>query len=167
MTTWVLGLARELTERYQLHEVGLTDLGALVNDVVAVSAAEGEFALKVYHRNRTLSAVQWEVDLLIHLHRRGAPVVPPIRGRNGYLEDFTVEGQQRVGRALRLGARGQAQSRIRDVCRARRSGRTNPPGGGRFRRVPDPGDVRHRGTGGRSASADEAGRCWRRDSGGP
>src|SRR4029453_13231798 len=90
------GLARLLMERYRLHEVGLTDLGVLVNDVVAVVAAEGEFALKVYHRNRTLSAVQWEVDLLIHLHRGGAPVVPPIRGRNGYLEEFTFGGEQRA-----------------------------------------------------------------------
>ena len=96
MTAHLPGLARLLTERYRLHDVGLTDLRTLVNDVVAVSAAEGDFALKVYHRNRTRPAVQWEVDLLIHLHRRGAPVVPPIRGRNGYLEEFAVGGQQRA-----------------------------------------------------------------------
>jgi len=90
------GLARLLSERYQLHEIELTDLGVLVNDVVAVVAAEGEFALKVYHRNRTQPAVQWEVDLLIHLHRRWAPVVPPIRGRHGYLEHFNVGGQPRA-----------------------------------------------------------------------
>jgi Ser/Thr protein kinase RdoA (MazF antagonist) len=96
VTAHLSGLTRLLTEHYGLHEVGLTDLEIPVNDVVAVSAAEGEFALKVYHRKRTLQAVQWEVDLLLHLHRDGAPVVPPIRGRNGYLEEFLVDGQPRA-----------------------------------------------------------------------
>ncbi len=96
MTTRVMALAGELIERYQLHDVGLVDLGALVNDVVAVTAAEGEFALKLYQRTRTLQAVQWEVDLLIHLHRRGTPVAQPVRGRNGYLQGFDLDGQQRV-----------------------------------------------------------------------
>ena len=63
---------------------------------MAVVAAEGEYALRLYHGNRTLPAVQWEVDLLIHLHRQGAPVVPPICGRNGDLAEFTVDGRQRA-----------------------------------------------------------------------
>ena len=67
-----------------------------MNDVIAVSSEADEFALKLYHRNRVPEAVQWEVDLLIHLHRGGAPVVQPIRGRNGYVEQFTVDGQPRV-----------------------------------------------------------------------
>ena len=134
---------------------------------MAVAAAEGDFALKVYHRNRTLAAVQWEVDLLIHLHRRGAPVVPPIRGRNGYLEEFDLDGQQRAAVLFAWAPGAKPESRIRDVCRARGSGRTNPPCGGRFRAFPGPGDVRRRGAGGRSASADEAGPAARPDSGGP
>jgi Ser/Thr protein kinase RdoA (MazF antagonist) len=96
VTADLSGLARLLTERYRLHEVALTDLGIPVNEVLAVVAAEGVFALKVYHRNRTLPEVQWEVDLLLHLHLRGAPVVPPIRGRHGYLEEFDVDGQPRA-----------------------------------------------------------------------
>jgi len=96
VTTWVPSLARELTERYELHDVELIDLGAPVNDVMAVAAVEGEFALKLYHRGRTRQAVQWEVDLLIHLHRRGAPVAQPVRGRGGYLQSFDVNGQRRV-----------------------------------------------------------------------
>jgi Ser/Thr protein kinase RdoA (MazF antagonist) len=94
MTT--LDLGRQVTGRYNLHGVRLRHVDTLVNDVVAVVAAEGEFALKLYHRNRTPTAVQWEIDLLLHLHRWGAPVVQPIRGRNGYLEDLTIDGQQRV-----------------------------------------------------------------------
>ena len=96
MTTWVPSLARELTEHYELHDVELIDLGAPVNDVMAVAAVEGEFALKLYHRGRTRQAVQWEVDLLIHLHRRGAPVAQPVRGRSGYLQSFDFNGQRRV-----------------------------------------------------------------------
>jgi Ser/Thr protein kinase RdoA (MazF antagonist) len=89
-------LARHVARRYKLHDVGLRHLGTPVNDVFAVTSAEGEFALKLYHRNRTLTAVQWEIDLLIHLYRRGAPVVQPIHGRNGYLEHLTVDRQQYV-----------------------------------------------------------------------
>jgi Ser/Thr protein kinase RdoA (MazF antagonist) len=96
MTTLESDVTRQVTGRYNLHGVGVRHLGTPVNDVVAVAAAEGEFALKLYHRNRTPKAVQWEIDLLIHLHRCGAPVVQPVRGRNGYLEDLTVDGRPRV-----------------------------------------------------------------------
>lgn len=89
-------IARQLADRYQLHGVEVTQLDTLVNDVSAISAAEGKFALKLYHRNRTRAAVQWETDLVIHLVHRGAPVAPPIRGRNGYVETFVVDGQQRI-----------------------------------------------------------------------
>jgi Ser/Thr protein kinase RdoA (MazF antagonist) len=88
--------ASQLASRYKLHDVGLRHLGTPVNDVFAVTAAEGEFALKLYHRNRITNAVQWEIDLLIHLHCRGAPVARPIRGEAGYLERLTVDGQQHV-----------------------------------------------------------------------
>lgn len=91
-----IDLARHVARRYKLHDVGLRHLGTPVNDVFAVTSAEGEFALKLYHRNRTLTAVQWEIDLLIHLYRRGAPVVQPIHGRDGYLEHLTVDRQQYV-----------------------------------------------------------------------
>jgi Ser/Thr protein kinase RdoA (MazF antagonist) len=91
-----IDLARHVARRYKLHDVGLRHLGTPVNDVFAVTSAEGEFALKLYHRNRTLTAVQWEIDLLIHLYRRGAPVVQPIHGRDGDLEHLTVDGQQYV-----------------------------------------------------------------------
>ncbi|HWH99679.1 MAG TPA: phosphotransferase [Propionibacteriaceae bacterium] len=90
------GLAPQLANSYRLHDVRLRQLATLVNDVVAVTAAEGDFALKLYHRNRTPEAVEWEVNLLIHLHRREAPVVQPIAGRDGHLNRFEVAGQQRI-----------------------------------------------------------------------
>lgn len=96
LATKDLDLARQLAGHYDLHNIGLRHLGTPVNDVIAVSAEADEFALKLYHRNRGPEAVQWEVDLLIHLHRGGAPVVQPIRGRNGYVEQFIVDGQPRA-----------------------------------------------------------------------
>jgi Ser/Thr protein kinase RdoA (MazF antagonist) len=40
--------------------------------------------------------VQWEIGLLLHLLGAGAPVVRPVRGRNGYLEHVLVDGQPRI-----------------------------------------------------------------------
>jgi Ser/Thr protein kinase RdoA (MazF antagonist) len=90
-------LSSQLASCYHLHDVGLRHLGTPVNDVLAVTAAEGKFALKLYHRNRSREAVAWEIELLLHLHRGGAPVVQPIRGRDGHLQRLTVDGQQHVG----------------------------------------------------------------------
>jgi Ser/Thr protein kinase RdoA (MazF antagonist) len=89
-------LARQLAGRYKLRDVELRHLGTPVNDVLAVTSTAGVFALKLYHRQRTQQAVQWEIDLVRHLFGRGAPVVQPIRGWNGYLEHLTVAGQQHI-----------------------------------------------------------------------
>jgi Ser/Thr protein kinase RdoA (MazF antagonist) len=89
-------LTRQLASRYRLGDVELRHLGTPVNDVVAINSAVGEFALKLYHRRRTLQAVQWEIDLVRHLFRRGAPVAQPIRGRDDYLEHLTVADQQHI-----------------------------------------------------------------------
>lgn len=89
-------LSRQLADHYQLSEVALTDLGTPVNDVVAVVAAQGDFALKLYHRNRTVSAVQWEVDLVTHLQSHGVPVAQPVSGRTGNVVNLVVAGQPRV-----------------------------------------------------------------------
>ena len=92
-----LELAQELADRYGLHRVQLRHLNTPVNDVLAVTAEEGAFALKLYHRGRTPAAVQWELDLVDHLFRHGAPVVRPIVGRTGLLRRFPVEGSERAG----------------------------------------------------------------------
>ena len=92
-----VGLDRQLADRYGLHGVTLERLEVLVNDVYAVTAEEGRFALKLYHRARTPAAVGWELDLVDHLFRGGAPVVRPVPGRTGLLQRFPVEGEERVG----------------------------------------------------------------------
>src|SRR5687768_10160505 len=45
-------LARQLASRYDLQNIGLRQLSTPVNDVIAVYSDAGEFALKLYHRNR-------------------------------------------------------------------------------------------------------------------
>ena len=65
-------LADQATDHYRLHNVELTQQGSPVNDVLAVTSVEGNFVLKLYHRNRTPTAVQWEVDLRISLSAWGA-----------------------------------------------------------------------------------------------
>jgi Ser/Thr protein kinase RdoA (MazF antagonist) len=95
-------LTRQLASRYRLGDVELRHLGTPVNDVVAVNSAAGEFALKLYHRKRTPQAVRWEIDLVRHLFRRGAPVAQPIRGRDGYLEHLTVADHQHIAVAENL-----------------------------------------------------------------
>jgi hypothetical protein len=55
-----VGLPRQLTEIYGLHDVGFRRLNTPVNDVFRVTSSTGEFALKLYHRNRTAEAVEWE-----------------------------------------------------------------------------------------------------------
>lgn len=89
-------LAAQLAVRHRLHDVELRRLDTLVNEVFLVRAVEGQFAFKVYHRNRTLPAVRWEVELLLALHRGGAPVVQPVAGQDGYLEHVTVDGEDLV-----------------------------------------------------------------------
>jgi Ser/Thr protein kinase RdoA (MazF antagonist) len=96
MSDATLGLPRQLTKIYGLHDVGFRRLNTPVNDVFRVTSSTGEFALKLYHRNRTAEAVEWEADLVAYLHARGAPVVRPIRGRDGYLEHLVVEGRERL-----------------------------------------------------------------------
>ena len=77
--------------------LALRRLDVLVNDVFAVTAEEGRFALKLYHQARTPAAVGWELDLVDHLYGGGAPVVRPVPGRTGRLQRLRVAGRERIG----------------------------------------------------------------------
>lgn len=88
-------VVRRMAGRFGLHvrRVGL--LTVPVNDVARVEAAEGTFALKVYHPGRTPDQVAWEANLVRHLADRGAPVAAPVAGPTGFLEVTQVEGRPR------------------------------------------------------------------------
>lgn len=58
-------------------------LRSYTNDVYLIHAAEQMFVLKLYGQGwRTLTDVQWEMDLLAHVSARGVPVAGPIVARD-------------------------------------------------------------------------------------
>lgn len=78
-----MNLAGDVARRYGLGDVELVDLKTAVNDVFRVDSPSGRFALKLYHRRRTVDAVQWEVDLVARLVERCAPVAPFVPALDG------------------------------------------------------------------------------------
>ena len=91
-----MNLGQDIENYFGLSNVICEQLNTPTNDVLAVTTPTGRFALKLYHLQRTDAAVQWEVDLIIHLMRNGAPVAKPVLGKHGYVESFHVDGRDRV-----------------------------------------------------------------------
>ena len=87
-------LEEQIEHRFGLKNPKIKHLNTPVNDVARVTTPSGQFALKLYNRaSRAAKDVTWELDLIEHLVEQGAPVVRPIRGSNGYVEEFVVDGQ--------------------------------------------------------------------------
>jgi Ser/Thr protein kinase RdoA (MazF antagonist) len=108
-------LDQQLETAYGLREVIFEHLGTPVNDVIAVSARQGRFALKLYHKNRTAAALQWELDLVAHLRRQGAPVAKAVpASHGGYIEHVILDNERRIA-ALYEWAAGEKPSPSRDV----------------------------------------------------
>jgi Ser/Thr protein kinase RdoA (MazF antagonist) len=107
-------LERRLEELYGLRGVRCRPLGTPVNDVVEVTAGEDRFALKAYHRARTAEQVQWEVDLVTHLGRAGAPVAQPVAARGAHVHALPVGGRDRVA-VLSVWAPGAKPEPTRDT----------------------------------------------------
>src|SRR3954471_1875022 len=91
-----MNLEEQIEDHFGLSDVVYEALNTPTNDVLAVTTPAGRFALKLYHRHRTVAEVQWELDLTIHLIRNGAPVARPVFGKDGYVEVFHVEGLDRA-----------------------------------------------------------------------
>jgi Ser/Thr protein kinase RdoA (MazF antagonist) len=87
----------EMRRAFGVPAVELAPLSTPVNDVVAVRTPTERFALKLYHAKRSTNEVRWEVELLLHLRRLGAPVVAPVQGRHGdAVQTLTVDGAPRI-----------------------------------------------------------------------
>lgn len=87
----------QIQDLFGLSNPHLEYLNTLVNDVAIVTAASGNFALKLYNaKARTVKDVRWELDLIEHLVAHGAPVMRPVRGKHGSVETFTVVGRERA-----------------------------------------------------------------------
>lgn len=91
-----MNLEQQIENYFGLSEVIYEQLNTPTNDIIAVTTPAGRFALKLYHVHRTATEVQWELDLIIHLIRNGAPVANPIQGKHGYVETFCIDGRDRV-----------------------------------------------------------------------
>jgi Ser/Thr protein kinase RdoA (MazF antagonist) len=91
-----MNLEQHIENHFGLSDVIYEPLNTPTNDVLAVTTPTGRFALKLYHLQRTAAEVQWEVDLIISLIRKGAPVAKPVRGTHGYVEPLRIDGQDRV-----------------------------------------------------------------------
>lgn len=76
-------LRAALVSQYGLGDVEVVALDTLVNDVHAVQAGAGRFALKLYHDRRSIDDVRWEAALVAHLVDAGAPVAPTVAGTDG------------------------------------------------------------------------------------
>ena len=108
---------KEQIENYfGLQDVVCENLNTSTNDIFAVTASAGRFALKVYTQSRTTIDVQWELELITHLIKNGAPVVKPVSSKSGYVGTFVVDGQDRVG-VLFEWARGEGAKPTEDTYR--------------------------------------------------
>ena len=86
----------QLLRAFELEAPICKDLGTPTNDVVQVVTRNKRFALKLY----TVTApaeIQWEIDLLLHLLKHDVPVVRPVRGKDGYLNTFMINDEERTG----------------------------------------------------------------------
>ncbi len=91
-------LKEKLKKYFDMRDIILNRLSIPVNDVIEVITSSGRFALKLYNtKSRTYDDVQWELDLIVHLMKHGAPVVKPVAGSHGYVETYSLDGQDRVG----------------------------------------------------------------------
>jgi Ser/Thr protein kinase RdoA (MazF antagonist) len=90
-------LEDQLRACYDLDGVACEPLNSPTNDLVVVTTPTERFALKLYNLNsRPPAEVEWEVQLITHLADKGAPVAKPVAGRNGYVESFHVDGEDRA-----------------------------------------------------------------------
>lgn len=91
-------IIEQLEEIFTFKNPECENLNTLANDVVEVTTPTGHFALKLYNpASRKANEIQWEIELTLHLITNGVLVAKPIVGKNGYLNTFMIDGQERVG----------------------------------------------------------------------
>lgn len=90
-------LEQQIEDQFGLSSVICEHLNTPTNDIIAVTTPTGRFALKIYnYQSRTETDVRWELDLIVHLVRHGAPVAKPVAGKHGYVETLHVDGRDRA-----------------------------------------------------------------------
>jgi Ser/Thr protein kinase RdoA (MazF antagonist) len=74
----------------QHYDIGKLDecllLNPGLNDTYLLRGAGQRYILRVYRAGwRTLADILYEMDMLLHLHHKGAPVAYPLPMKDGYL----------------------------------------------------------------------------------
>jgi len=93
----LLAYTQELYHIGDAIECQLLNLG--LNDTYLLRTSSGKYVLRVYRMGwRSLSDILYELDMLLHLHRKGAPVSYPLLMKNGNLFSTlkTLEGPRQV-----------------------------------------------------------------------
>lgn len=89
-----------ILREYELGEVVSCDfLARGLNDTFRVRTRDTSYALRVYRAGwRSQAEIEWELDALAHLDRKGVPVAAPIANRRGKLLSMIdqPEGQRYV-----------------------------------------------------------------------
>lgn len=87
-------------ERYDIGEaIECTFLNYGLNDTYLLRTSSGKYILRVYRLGwRSLSDILYELDLLLHLHRKNVPVSFPLAMKDGALLSTlnTLEGPRQV-----------------------------------------------------------------------
>lgn len=92
-----MDIKEQIENLFGLRDVVCENLNTPTNDIFSVTTPTGRFALKLYNpQSRNVADVQWELELLTHLTKNGAPVVKAFPGKNGYVETFVLDGQDRA-----------------------------------------------------------------------
>jgi len=90
-------IEQQLKKSFGFENPVCKNLNTPANDVIEVVVPDGHYALKLYNvASRQAKDVQWEVDLTRHLIENGAPVAKPVAGKDGYLHNFVIGGQDRA-----------------------------------------------------------------------
>lgn len=76
-----------ILREYEVGELrGAEFLARGLNDTFRVRASDRSYAFRVYRAGwRSQSEIEYEVDILLHLHRKGIAVSTPIAGKDGRL----------------------------------------------------------------------------------
>ncbi len=89
-------IKEQLEKYFNITNAECTSLNTLANDAISVKTPESHFALKLYNPDsRTHDEVRWELELTLHLLKKGVPIAKPIPGVNGFVEIFIVDGRER------------------------------------------------------------------------
>lgn len=96
MSVNIKQITPQIVDVFGLENPICKDLETPTNDVVQVTTLHGIFALKLYTVT-TRAEIQWEIDLILHLLNQAVPVVRPVTGKEGNLNEFIVGDEKHTG----------------------------------------------------------------------